>query len=891
MTERRWRRWLRVGTNVEKEVDDELRFHLDMLRDELERRGLDPNDAKRAAESRFGNTTQIRDTLRSHDINRERRFNRRERMHDFFQDLRYAVRGFARSPGFTIVAVVTLALGIGATTAIFSVVNGVLLRPLPFPAPHRLVNVWMDNRRMGMAEDIHSYPNLEDLRTRNRSFEEIAAYTRGGANLTGGCQETECEPRRVNIIQARASLWKVLGVAPASGRTFTVEEETQGQDGVVVLSDALWTQQFGADRSIIGRQIRLNGRERTVIGIMPPSFRFPATDTHLWIPLALPPQAAQSRSGYFLWAIGRLKPGVTMESARTDLTGVARQLENEYPENKDLGTHLVAMEEQIVGRTMRTALWVMLAAVGAVLLIACANVANLMLSRAAVREREIGVRLALGAGRGRLVRQLLTESVALATAGALTGLGLAWAILKLLKASAPADVANVEGVALDGTVLMVALLLTVVTGLIFGLAPALQASRQNTTQALREGGRGSGSSRTAQRLRRTLAGAQVALVVVLLTSSGLLVRSFLALQRTDLGFTPENLLVAEVSLAGARYQQGPARVAFYEQVFERLRANPGVVSVGAIRDVFLSPLPNSAGFTIEGRERTPDIANMEVPIDPVTPDYFRSMGIPLLEGRVFTSADADTAAPAPVIINETMSRTFWPAGDALGKRIKYGDEDSNAPWLTIVGVVADMRRTGYDAPVRNETFLPHARNPSGGMEVVIRTRSDPSNAVQALRDAVRAVDPEQPVHTISSMEARLGEMVSQRRFAMVLLVTFAALALALGLVGVYGVTSYLVTQRLNEMGVRIALGAPSAQVVGMVVRQGMVVAAVGLVVGLAAAVGTTRLLGSLLYGVSPLDAATFGGAAAALLVATLLANWIPARRAATADPLAVLRAD
>lgn len=812
-------------------------------------------------------------------------------MHDLLQDLRYAVRGFARTPGFSTVAVLTLALGIGATTAIFSVVNGVLLRPLPYPAADRLVNVWMDNRRMKMAEDIHSYPNLEDLRTRNRSFVDIAAFTRGGANLTGGCREAECEPRRVNIIQATARLWPVLDVAPALGRTFTAEEEIPGQDGVVVLSHALWTQQFAGDRAILGRQLRLNGRERTIVGVMPASFRFPVSDTHLWIPLALPPQSTQNRNSFFLWAVGRLRPGVTIESARNDLAGIARAMEVEFPENRDLGTHLVSMEEQIVGRTMRTALWVMLAAVGAVLLIACTNVANLMLSRAAVREREIGVRLALGAGRARLVRQLLTESVALAGAGAVAGLALAWALLLLLKSFAPADMARVEGVALDGTVLVVALSLTVVTGLLFGLAPALQASRQNTTQALREGGRGSSSSRSAQRLRRVLAAAQVALVAVLLTSSGLLMRSFVALQRTDLGFVPENLLVAELSLAGSRYQQGGARAAFFEQLFERLRTHPEVASVGAIGDVFLSPLPNSTTFTIEGRARTPDIANVEVPVDPVTPDYFRTMGIPLRQGRVFTPLDADTAAPPPVIINETMARTFWPAGDALGKRFKYGEEDSGAPWLTIVGVVADMRRTGYDAPVRHETFLPHALNPSGRMELVIRTRRDPLSAVQPLRDAVRAVDPEQPVHAIAPMESRLGEMVASRRFAMVLLVTFAALALALGLVGVYGVTSYLVTQRLPEMGVRIALGAPSTEVVGMVVRQGMVVAATGLLVGLGVAVATTRLLGSLLYGVSPLDVVTFGAAAVALLVATLLANWVPARRAATADPLAVLRAD
>lgn len=890
MSERRWRRWLRIGSNVEKEVDDELQFHLDMLKHEYERRGLDPDDAASAATARFGDEGQIRETLRDHDERRERRYNRREGMHDFIQDLRYAVRSFARTPGFTLVAVLTLALGIGATTAIYSVINGVLLRPLPYPASDRLVNVWMDNRRMQMREDIHSYANLQDLRTRNRSFEEIAAFARAGGNLTSGCPESECEPRRVDVIQAKAELWSVLRVPPSLGRTFTTEEETEGQDGVAVLSNAIWTQYFGADSTIIGRQIRLSGRERTVIGVMPADFRFPNADTHLWIPLSVSPQATQNRSGFFLRAVGRLLPGVTLESARNDLGDVARQLEEEFPVNRDLGTYLVAMEDQIVGPTMRTALWVMLAAVGAVLLIACANVANLMLSRAAVREREIGVRLALGAGRTRLVRQLLTESIALAAVGALAGLGLAWAMLKLLKVSAPADLPRVDGVALDGSVLIVAVVLTVVTGLVFGLVPALQASRQNTTSSLREGGRGSSSSRSAQRLRRVLAGAQVALVVVLLTSSGLLVRSFIALQRTDLGFTPENLLIAEVSLGGTRYQEGAARVLFFEQVMERLRANPEVVSVGAIRDVFLAPLPNSAGFTIEGRERTPDIANMEVPLDPVTPDYFQTMGIPLIQGRVFDATDRDTSA-RPVIINQTMARTYWPAGDALGKRFRYGGENSNAPWLTIVGVVGDMRRTGYDAPVRNETFLPHSLVAAGSMEVVVRTRQNPLNVVQALRDAVRAVDPEQPVHSISSMESRLGEMVSQRRFAMVLLVTFAALALVLGLVGVYGVTSYLVTQRLNEMGVRIALGAPSGRVVSMVVRQGMVVAVVGLVVGLAAAVGTTRLLGSLLYGVSPLDVLTFVATAAALLGATLLANWIPARRAATADPLAVLRAD
>jgi putative ABC transport system permease protein len=601
-----WRRYLRFwGPNVDADVDDELRFHIEMRARDYAARGLTSDDALRAAAERFGDINGIGGALRAHDRRRERGRQRKEYMSDFTNDLRYGLRAFTRAPGFTTVALLTIALGIGATTAIFSVVNAVILRPLPYPDADRIVQVWMDNRRMGLKEDLHSWPNFADLREQNRVFSDVAAYVTSGYNLTAGCKESDCEPQRITGLFATSEIFRVLGVTPAMGRVFAPEEDQPGRDGVVIISHGLWTGPLAGDRSIIGRTIRLNGRERTVIGILPPWFAFPNRDTDVLMPLALGPDDKQYRSSFGLYAVARLRPGVSFERAVADADAVGQRLEQQYATNRDLGVHLVSLPEQVVGRTLRTSLWVMMAAVAAVLLIACANVANLMLSRAAVREREISVRVALGAARTRLIRQLLTESVLLSVLGAALGTALAWVGLRVLTGMAPADIPRMDQVRIDLPVLGFTLGLAVVTGIAFGLAPALQSSRLAVGSALREGIRGGTGGRRAQRMRRTLVAAQIALVVVLLTGAGLLIRSFMHLQRVDLGFRPDHLLTMRFSLPSAKYPTPQARAAFQSTLLERTSQVPGVQGAAFISDIFLSATPNSTTITIDGREMTP----------------------------------------------------------------------------------------------------------------------------------------------------------------------------------------------------------------------------------------------------------------------------------------------
>jgi len=802
-------------------------------------------------------------------------------METLIQDLRYAIRMLLKKPSFTAIVVLALAIGIGANTAIFSVVNAILLRPLPYKHFERITMIWMDNPKLGVAEDWHSYPNYIDYKDQNQVFEDMAAFNDRSFNLTG-----TGDPARVVGVWTTASLFSVLGVEPMLGRAFTEEEEEPGKDLVVILSNGLWQRRFGGDPGIVGQPINMNGVNRTVLGVMPASFAFPEKKTELWIPLALTPERKQARTLISYKAVGRLKPGVTLEQASADLGPIAKRIDDEYFQS-GYGINLVKLHSQETGK-VRPALLILLGAVAFVLLIACANVANLLLARAAMREKEVAIRLALGAGRLRIVRQLLTESALLAVAGGGVGLLLAVWGLDALVALSPADIPRLDQTGIDGRVLAFTLAVSLLTGLVFGLAPALQASKPDLNDSLKESGRGSTSGKSAMRIRSLLVVSEIALSLVLLVGAGLLIRSFMRLQQFDLGFNADNLLTMRVQLPGSKYREGKQVASFYQQLLERLGTVPGVHSVGAISDIFLTDTPNSTGFTIEGRPVAVGAEAIEVPLDSVSPGYFKVMGIPLLRGREFDDRDVDGAPPV-AIINETFLRRFFPGEDPIGKRYVYGGPDPQNPWITIVGVVGDMRRTGFDRPVRPETFLPEAQATANALTIVARTANDPASFATALRNEVWAIDKDQSVYDIKTMHETLSEMRSQRRFNMLLFGIFAAVALTLAAVGIYGVISYSVTQRTHEIGIRIALGAEKSDVLGLIVGQAMTLAGIGITIGIAGSLIFTRLMAGLLYGVSATDPATFGVIAVLLAGVALVACYIPARRAARVDPMVALR--
>jgi putative ABC transport system permease protein len=794
-----------------------------------------------------------------------------------------------KKPGFTVVAILALALGIGANTAIFSVVNAVLLRPLPFAEPDRLVIVWMDNRQQGVKEDIHSYPNYLDYRDQNKVFESLAAYRGTSLNLTG-----MGEPERVLGAASTASFFDVMRVAPVVGRVFTADEDQPGHDSVMMISYGLWQRRFGGDKNIVGKSVALSGATRTVIGVMPPDFRFPFKDTDFWLPLAPPAELKDQRSAFWLDVIGRLKPGVTLEQARAEMETIAKRLEQQYPNsNTNFGTNLVPLREQTVG-PVRPALLILLGAVAFVLLIACANVANLLLGRAAAREREFAIRMAMGAGRRRIIRQLLVESLLLAFFGAALGIMLAVWGLDALKLMMPADMPRIDQIGLDARVLAFTISISCLTALLFGLAPALQASHPDLNETLKEGG-GKGASKgvRSRQMRRVLVVAEVALALVLLVGAGLLLKSFSRLRDFNLGFRPEGLLTAKIQLPGLKYREDSQRRIFNRQLLERLSSTPGIESAGMITSVFLSKLPNSTNFSIEGRPDFLPGQRVEVPLDSISPNYFQVIGTPIIKGRAFNDQDTENA-PRTVIINETMARRFWPGEDPLGKRIKYGGLDtpeSESPWRTIVGVVADTRRTGFESEVRSETFLPMAQEPPGRTTLVVRAaaNADPAGLAASVRSAVQAIDPEQPVYDIKTMTQWVSEIIAQRRLNMILLGTFALVALLLAAVGIYGVMSYSVTQRTHEIGIRMALGAQSRDVLKMILGQGMALTLIGITIGLIAALALTRLMSSLLFNVSAFDPLTFIAVSVLLTLIALLACFIPARRAMKVDPMIALR--
>jgi putative ABC transport system permease protein len=741
----------------------------------------------------------------------------------------------------------------------------------------------MNNKRMNVDQDIHSYANYLDYRDQNQVFESLAAYSGVSLNLVG-----VGEPERIIGSSATANLFDVLGVDPLMGRVFTPDEEQIGQHRVAVLSYGLWQRRFGKDPNIIGQQILLSDVNRTVIGIMPPSFKYPHKDADIWVPLALDENQKRSRGSFGYYSIGRLKPGVSIEQARAEMGSIASSLENQYPDQLEgFGVNLVPLHEQVTGK-VRPALLVLLGTVAFVLLIACANVANLLLARAAGREREIAIRTALGASRTRLIRQLLTESALMGVAGGVVGLLVAKWGLSALIALSPEDIPRLDQIGIDGRVLGFTLLISLATGLVFGLVPALQASKPDLNESLKESGRSSTAGVERRRVRSTLVVLEVALSLILLIGAGLMIKSFSRLQKVDLGFNPDRLVSMNIQLSRTKYQ-GPQSAAFFRQLIERVESMPGVESAGAISAIFIDALPNSTNFTLEGKPPVPTAEQIETPVDTVTPSYFRTMGIALLRGREFTEQDGLESQPV-AIINDTFARRFWPGEDPLGQRYKFGDSTSNAPWMTVVGVVGDMRRTGLDVDVRCETFLPYTqRRFVGFLSLVVRAKSDPRGIATAVRDQVWSIDPNQPVSHIRTMDQLLDGMMAQRRLNMVLFALFGGVALVLAAVGVYGVISYSVTQRTHEIGVRMALGAGRGDVLSMVLKNGMTLVLIGIAIGLVAAFGLTRLMTSLLFGVSATDIATFAIISGILSLVAFAACLVPALRAIKVDPMIALR--
>ena len=808
------------------------------------------------------------------------------------QDLTFALRGLRRNPGVTLIAILALALGIGANTALFSVVNAVLLRPLPFPDADRLVRVYETNRLKGWDRNSVAPANFLDWQRDNDVFEGIAAFVWRGFALTG-----EGEAERLVGNEVSTEFFQVLGAPPALGRDFTAADLTAGQR-VAVLSHALWSRRFAADPQVVGRVLTINSEPVTVIGVAPATMTYP-TDPDLWTlarrgapsdtagPAAADP--ATLRSQHFMAVIARLKDGVSIDGARAGMEPVTRALETRYPDsNQEAGVNLVPLRDDLVG-DLRPALLMLLAAVGLVLLIACANVAGLSLARATARQRELALRAALGARRPRLVRLLITESILLALLGGGAGLVIAAWGLDLLVAIAPFDLSGTHAVRLDGGVLLFTLAASIGSGLLFGILPALQASGADLIRSLQPGARAGTAGPHGLRLRHLLVVVEVGLTMVLLVGAGLVLQSFLRLRAADPGFDPAGVLTARVWLPPLDYPEPHHREAFYNRVLERLSATPGISAAGVTSSLPLGGSYNSLSFSIEGRVRPPDTQDPDAAYHSVSPGYVEAMGMQLRLGRGFTEKDG-AAAPGVVLINEAMQRRFFPDEDPIGRRITFGVSDAPV-WLTIVGVVGGAIGSSLGAPPAPAIYVPMAQEPWSNAAIVLRTAGTTDVPVTLLGQVVRAVDPRIPVSRPRTMDEVLSGAADDRRFTMLLLALFALSALVLSMVGVYGVTGFAVLQRTHEIGVRMAVGALRRDILTMVLRQGLGVACAGIVLGTGAALGLTRLIGSLLYGIGAADPWTFVLVAALLLAAAFLACLVPARRATGVDPIEALRSE
>ncbi|HET9210542.1 MAG TPA: ABC transporter permease [Thermoanaerobaculia bacterium] len=882
-----WRRAFRLhlrGGTVEQDVDDEIAFHLEMrTRDLIEEDGLEPAAACEEALRRFGGMEEVR--RRCREIGRQTARGRRwtEIVAELRQDAVFALRQLRKTPVFALIAVATLALGVGATTAIFSLLHAVVLKPLPFPHPERIVQLWRTEHGEDRSLSAASFLGFREA----RSFSRLAASWTSSFNLTG-----DGPPERILGDRVSAGYFEAFGVRPELGRVFTAAEDRPGRNRVVVLSDRLWRERFAADPRVVGRTFRLNGIPYEVIGVLPASFELRTVDSRLWVPVAFTPEQASNFGNSYLRVTGRLRPGVSLAAAEAEVAAISKRLEPlDEPSRKGQGTRLEPFVDRLLGG-YRKRLLILLGAVGCVLLIACVNVANLLLARGGVRAREIAVRAALGAGRGRIVRQLLTESLVLGLAGGVAGLGLAQAGVRFLKAISPAGVPRLATAGIDGTALAFALGLSLAASLLFGLVPALRTARPDLQSMLKEGGRAVSSPR--DRVRTGLLVAEVALALVLLVGAGLLIRSAVRLQEVEVGFDPSNLLTAQLSLPFADYASPDRAVKTVLEAVDRTARIPGVASAAAVSILPLSSRSNSSStLDVEGLN-VPEEGRLIGNTREVTPGYFTTLRIPLLRGRDFTPRDR-AGAPYVAVVNRKLARLAWGSEEVLGKRLAYTRDEKGPVWMEVVGVAGDIRQGDLADETRAEVYLPLEQANSDllgehelSVALVVRAQGDAAAVAGPLRQAVLATDPRLPVFNLLTMEEIRASLSATTRFNMLLLTALGTIGLLLAAVGIYGVIAYFVSQRTQEIGVRMALGATEGKVLSLVVWQAMRPVLLGLVVGLAGAAAAGRAIAGLLFGVSTTDPATFAGVILVLAAAALLASWLPAKRAARVEPTRAL---
>jgi putative ABC transport system permease protein len=809
-------------------------------------------------------------------------------MKTLFQDVRYGLRVLAKAPGFTAVAVLAIALGVAANTAIFSVINAVLLEPLPYREPGRLVSLWEMNKARDARQNVLSPANLIDWKEQTDVFEDVAAFMDSRANLSGGG-----DPEEVIVQYITPNLFPLLGVEPIKGRGFTDEDASPGAARTVVLGHGLWQRRFGGDPAVVGKTFNLSGAPVTVVGVMPARFQWfirkgsrTAAPPEMYAPFALT-DSYRKRQGRYMSAVARLKEGVTRERAELELNHLAARLEQQYPEfNKGWGAEVVALRDQFAG-PIKPVLWVLLGAVGFLLLIACANVANLLLARGASRHKEIAIRTALGAGRARVVRQLLTESLLLAIVGGALGLLLAWWGVELLGAMSPRDVLDLGGVGLNVPVLVFTLGVSLLTGIVFGVVPAFEASRVSTSESLKEGAKGTTAGKRGGRLRGAFVVVEIAMALVLLVGAGLMLKSFARLRSVDPGFEPDNLLTMRVSLPVRKYKEDAQVVAFTRQAAERLAALPGVEAAGAVNYLPFAGPGAATNFKIVGRPDPPPGEEPDTDVRVTDENYFRAMGVPLLRGRMYTAQESAERGQVAVVTQSFVEK-YFPNEDPIGKQLLVNMKDKPNP-TEIVGVVGDLKLHTLDEAPQPTVYWPHAELVYSNMTFVVRAKGDPAALGTAARGAIQSIDADQPVADMRPMEQFLAESMARARFSATLLGVFALVALVLAGVGVYGVMAYAVAQRTHEIGVRVALGAQARDVLRLVLGQGMALAGAGLALGLLGAFALTRLLASLLFEVSTTDLVTYATLTGFLLLVALLACLIPARRATKVDPMVALR--